>query len=278
MPRKAKKKTVVKKKAAAKNTKKVVIRTTHHQPIPTMMSDEFELEFAGIILAGQVPSVNGLMLEVGLNTLIPFSTYGPLYVGTSTNSFLTGTVFTPMGGTTYFNSGTHPTGLVSFLSASSSANGLYSKYTVTGIKYTITASPIAGGDIGMLVVCPDTPSAYNVLPTTSVLAEMRQYPWAKSKMVSGNNNQGNNTLTGYIDVAKYMGVTRSVLMSDIIYSGQSLFGVTANPPSYSNGAAAHLVIGFQCLDSASNASPISLQVRLKYYVTFREPCSKALSD
>lgn len=274
--RKTKTKKVVRKRPA-KNTKKVVIRTTRHQPIPMELSDSFQLAWQGNIPSGAIMAgTTGLQLQLGANVLYPSATHGPFYVGNLNTEWYQTSNFSPLGGPTYLQPTTCPTGLLSFMSYSATSVSLYSRYTVTGISYDFTIIPTTVPV--MVVVSPDKPSSGSAGPSTTNIAELIDYPWSKSKICTPYNSLGSNRIKGYIDIAKYLGITRDVLMSDSSYSGFSDEQGVTLAPSYTANAAVQLVLQIMNMDATVSTSPTGLTAKIQYHVTFRDPAAKLLSD
>lgn len=252
----------------------VVWKNKNYNPVPKQLSDSFALEWEGQIPASTLLA-GGFYHGIGLNNINPGNGYGPFYAVPTSTSWTNTAVFKLVGST--ISTATQPTGMAVFYSGNTGLTSLYQKAVVTGVSYKVIYQPVNSADTLLLAVVPE-----NVTSTSSGsqyvdINEARQSPYAKSRVCYGNNTSSGNTLKGYIDIARFMGISRKELVSNPMFAN---YCSTNGPvgPTTTQGQFASLFFWAATLDNAQNGSVINVSVKLKYYVTFLETQTKLLSN
>lgn len=254
-------------------SKTIRFRPSHQQPVPNMFTDVFEMQFQG-----QIP------IRVGNQTATLCIQANNIVTGSGTGPLLCGPAGTRWDNTTYFVaapalSATHtdfPTGFKSFVSTGVAISSLYQRYFVTGVGYEFVVQPINVNDALKVCVVPDTPGDIQTTGTNyTSLTEAENAAWAKSKICYGTNTSAGNTIKGYLNVSKFLGLTKSAMVKDHGYSG------LVNANTLATTAADKIVslsFIYQALKLADLSSAVNVGVKLKYYVTLQQSQGKLLSD
>lgn len=276
MPKKVyKKKTPMRKRVykKARIQKIVVFKASHQQPIPPSLSDKFNMIWQGQI---KVRAGNAnMVLSVHANNLVTGNNQGPTQCGAAGTNWSNVALFlaTPPLSATFVD---YPTGFTSFVSPGISASSLYSRYFVTGVSYEFTVQPISTADAIKFAVFPDMPGNVATLSTNYVnIREAENGPFAQSKICYSSNDSRGNTIKGYLDIAKYLGMSKSDMLKDHSYSG--LVNAVSNKTTDLNNLVT-LNTQFTTLDGVDTASAINVSVKLRYYVTFQTAQGKLLTD
>lgn len=253
--------------------KTIHFKPSHQQPIPNMFTDAFEMQWQG-----QIP------IRVGNATATLCVQANNIVTGSGTGPLLCGPAGTRWDNVTYFVSqpalsATHtdfPTGFKSFCSTGIAISSLYQRYFVTGVGYDIVVQPINANDTVKVCVYPDTPGDIQTTGTNfTSITEAENSTYANSKIMWGNNNTSGNRLKGYLDIAKYLGMTKSAMLKDHAYSGM----INANQlTTTALDKIVSLNFIYQTLDGVATAAALNVAVKLKYYVTFQGSQGKLLTD
>lgn len=275
MPRKTKhiKRTYKKrpyKKRTTKNTRMTVIRTTHHMPIAPKMKIAFEQTVNGFFSLGSASGVAylGLSYLNGLNG-------GPISNATAVlPNLITSTI------------ASYPVGFATYMDPLGSGNTLYSQCIVYGCRITITLTPQSVVDISEFSITPvDTRGGQSGAgisdPTVDIpygsVAAASQAPYGKSLMITSNNNIRQNTLSSYVDVAKFFGVTKKILVTDDNYIHSRFLSddddnVLASPPRCLSWQ-----INYQSADNTALTTNLCYKINVKYYCILQHPATVGLS-
>lgn len=263
-------KKVYKKKPRKQQMKKrsiVRVNTRNQMPVPMQIKTAFVMEFAGLwdtVSSGIVDPY----LQLNGNTLIPSASSGPLLSGTGS-----GPKFYSGGGGFNIGAGTCPTGFQNYFSVSTSTIGLYSRYTVTGIRYSWIVNPQDNASQSQIVVTPEVRNSYTDNSSYTTTTEMQNAPYARDKRVTGNNTVRGNTISGYIDFAKFLGISRTKLLTDTSYSGyvtSSGIVVPAVPINITFAVRNNLGVPY--------ITKLPYGLNLKYYVTFNQQAGRLMGD
>lgn len=247
--------------------KTIVIRNRHNQPIPDSMSDTFVFDYQGVYSLSAFAQTT---MALAGNYIVTGSGTGPFVAGTSTQRFTNAAYFTLAG--SGLTAASIPAGFQSFLPATTGTGGLYQKYWVTGMSYEITVQPTNVNDTMVVCVWQDNPATGTSSTSYATFTETVNGPWSKSKTVWGNNDGRGNTLKGFINYPKILGISKSAYCSDVAYGG-SVNGAAITVPTSSAGNLFNTYIGFQTLSGGTTSSStyVNFVAKLKYHVTFKQP-------
>lgn len=272
MPRKTKttKRTYKKRthKHAPKNTRMTVIRTTHHMPIAPKMKIAFEQTINGFFSSGAASGVAYL----GASYVATFDGTGP----TSNGPIYNLTAILPNLITSTISS--LPVGFATYLDPAGTGNTLYSQCVVYGCRVTITLTPQSVVDISEFSIVPVPSTASYITNPYGSVAAASQAPYGKSLMITSNNNIRQNTLSNYIDVAKFFGVTKKILITNDEYT-HSRDNNSDNDDTFlipPNKAIAWQ-INWQSADNTNLTTNLCYKINVKYYCILQEPATVGLS-
>lgn len=263
-------KRVYKRKSKIVRKKKMIVSTRNQMPVPLQCSSAFVLEFSGLWDTNATTFAPYLM--VNANTIIPVSGSGPLLSSLSAGNRFTGTAV-GAGNAFDVTTTTFPTGFQNYMGPTASTVGMYSRYTVTGVKYRWTCTPQDNSSQTHLVVVPEAVATYNSATLYGSVTEMQNAPYAKSKRVTGNNSVSNNTITGYIDIAKFLGISKTKLLTDTSYSGYVFTSGIVVP-----GIPVNLTFASRNNLGVAPTLDLPYNLELKYYITFSQTSGKLLAD
>lgn len=152
----------------------------------------------------------------------------------------------------------------------------FTNYRVKGMKYRLTATKVDdltvnGGEPCYIWFVPWTAGNGPLTTTLAYQGEMKQYPYAKYKMLGCYQGGRETVLQGYVDCAKLVGDLEAY--KDSAYDGgvnQPLPGIFAwtDPTKLIKFNFGYTVVN-GALTSGSNYMPFSLTVT--YYVEFFNP-------
>lgn len=134
---------------------------------------------------------------------------------------------------------------------------LYGNYRVYGFKYTIMASSDSSTSANMITF----PSAVGT--SAANFYDARERPGAKQRIVA---NGSTARITGYVSVAKTMGVSKEDVRTELSYTA----AYNANPAIMAN-----LIV--QCFNTAATTININISWRVVYFVEFWNPARVSTS-
>lgn len=241
-------------KKHSKNTNVVVIKSTHHMPIAPKLKVCFEQDIQGYASTGGSVEIFGHSLNF-ITTPARFSA-----APTSLPN--------PIGNSQY------PPGYQQYLDPDNSlGRALYSYLTVYGVECTLTITPQAVLDLSYAAMAPILCATSGSIPQSYPNAlSVIEAPWGKGHMVSSNNMLGNNTIRSYIDIAKYLGISKEKLFDDPRYSSYRVqneieSGNTLTPPT--EQVCMFMII--QSADGTNLTTNCIINAKFKYYCQLSQP-------
>jgi len=261
-------------KRKAKNTSISVIKTTHHMPMAQKTRVCFEMAINGYFAAGSANSVAYL----GLNFCSQNSSTGsqgpvacataqlPNLISLSTNNY-------PNGYVIYMD----PTG--------GNAGSFYEQCVVYACRITLTIAPQAVADLCEISLIPVKGQnsvagvGFTVATAYPNVRVASGGPYGKSLLVTSNNNIKQNTLTSYLDVAKFFGVTKKVLYTDENYIQSRILDGEEEDSNILQAPynLAAWQINYQSCDNANLTEPLIYKINVKYYCLLQQPATMGLS-
>lgn len=256
-----------------RRVKKDVARTTkisriHKELVPAMFFTRLQYAFQAV---ESVAASNSLDYAFWIN-----SPQGPGNV-TGFNIGSTALLSAPgialdMGGITPATG--HALGLTKFMSQTAGSQ-LYTTCHVLKSHIRVTYTPLAATDSISLSIVPQKDS--DSFPISSTLSGMAG-PYGKNAVLQFGQPHKDQTLTHFIDCAKFLGVTHQTYMSNPAYAYNSTYGTARLPARVENeGAQLFWVIRRVLLSSGTAFAPLPYRVEINYDVVFQAPVNDDVS-
>lgn len=161
-----------------------------------------------------------------------------------------------------------PAGFLDIIGNSANA-GLYQQYCVLNVSYKVTYYPLGLNDAQFVVIVPT-----RLGQSINSINEAEEYPYAnRAKFTSGYSSTAQNTISGRINLAKFLGYE-----SDLQYAADlsSKGSRTINPPqapaqfagTNGNGNHAILQVWRASANGTTLTNPLPYKVELVYDVEF----------
>jgi len=170
-----------------------------------------------------------------------------------------------MGGASSTSSSSSPTSYLQIIGNNATA-GLYSKYVVLNVRYKVTYFPLALADAQYVSVFPNRDGV-----TLGSITQTDDYPYSKGpKMCVGYNSTSANTITGTLNLAKFLGYkSDDEYATDDLSIGDRLTGPS---PASAVGTGKTNLVRLRVARATCNGTILSFalpySIELKYDVIF----------
>lgn len=257
------------KKHYKKKLKTTTLRSRNNKILPDRLISRLPLKYWGMIQSG---GTGAGTCFVSLNTILTASGQGPFVAGNVAATRFTSSAAGSMYGIG-ITAATLPSGFDGIYSSTVSSVGLYSRYTVLSVSYKIEFIPVASADDIHLAVYPELSSSVTAATTINSINEAFALPFAKNKVMSYIHSKKENTVSGKVDIAQFVGVSRQELINDSDYSGYvDTTGITL-PAKVVN-----LILWQNNTRNVGNTNAIPFRITLSYETMFSKEAGRLMGE
>jgi len=251
-----------------KKLTKVTFKPRNNKLLPDRLNAKLPIDAWGYIVAGA--SVG--YYYICANTIITSSGAGPLVAGPGATYRLTSSVPGAMYAQN-ITSATYPSGFPILFAPTVGNACLYNKYVVTDIQYNIEFCPVASADDMQVCVYAEKFATTTTATTMSTLPEAFALPFAKSKIISYIHTKKENTISGTINIAKFLGITQSEVLNDPAYCGTIDTNAITYPSQIVN-----LIIWVNNTRNVVSTNSIPFKATFKYGVVFSSEAARMMPE